>query len=54
MSNDIRGVVTQLQVQLGKLEVALEAIAEAVVCVGLDSQIQWCNAAFEQLLHQEW
>ena len=50
MSNDIRGVVTQLQVQLGKLEVALEAIAEAVVCVGLDSQIQWCNAAFEQLL----
>ncbi|ARV59568.1 histidine kinase [Nostocales cyanobacterium HT-58-2] len=44
--------VKQLQVTLTKMEVTLNAIADAVVWVGQDRRIQWCNSNFESLVNQ--
>lgn len=38
--------VNQLQATISKMEVALNAIADAVVFVGENHQIEWCNSAF--------
>ncbi|HEY9609449.1 PAS domain S-box protein, partial [Allocoleopsis sp.] len=50
MSTERRELVHQLQVTLSKMEVVLGAIADAVVFLDEDSQVQWCNTAFEQLV----
>ncbi|BAY99784.1 multi-sensor hybrid histidine kinase [Tolypothrix tenuis PCC 7101] len=44
--------VQQLQATLTKMEVTLNAIADAVVWVGEDRSIQWCNAQFQCLVNQ--
>ncbi|MEH2071729.1 MAG: PAS domain S-box protein [Nostoc sp.] len=44
--------VKQLQATLNKMEVTLDAIADAVVWVGEDQSIQWCNSSFEFLVNQ--
>ncbi|MBH8561768.1 PAS domain S-box protein [Nostoc sp. CENA67] len=44
--------VKQLQTILTKMEVTLGAIADAVVWVGEDRCIQWCNPSFERLVNQ--
>jgi len=44
--------VKQLQTTLNKMEVTLDAIADAVVWVGEDQRIQWCNSSFEFLVNQ--
>ncbi|MDF5708525.1 MAG: PAS domain S-box protein [Nostoc sp. S4] len=44
--------VKQLQATLNKMEVTLDAIADAVVWVGEDQSIQWCNSRFEFLVNQ--
>ena len=49
MTADLTGLVNQLQAKLTKMEVALGAIAEAIVWTGADNRVQWCNATFEQL-----
>jgi two-component system sensor histidine kinase/response regulator len=50
MSTNRRELVHQLQATLSKMEVALGAIADAVVFLTEDSQVEWCNNAFEQLV----
>ncbi|MGF1938569.1 MAG: PAS domain S-box protein [Nostoc sp. ChiQUE02] len=44
--------VKQLQTTVNKMEVTLGAIADAVVWVGEDRLIQWCNSSFESLVNQ--
>jgi signal transduction histidine kinase/PAS domain-containing protein len=44
--------IQQLQVMLHKMQVTLDAIADAVVWIGTDACIQWCNSGFEVLVNQ--
>ncbi|MCF2150439.1 PAS domain S-box protein [Desmonostoc muscorum LEGE 12446] len=44
--------VEQLQVTVNKMQVTLDAIADAVVWVGEDQLIQWCNSSFAFLVNQ--
>ncbi len=43
-------MTANLAVLVEQMQVALDAIAQAVVCSNAHKQVQWCNAAFEQLV----
>ncbi|BAY63051.1 multi-sensor hybrid histidine kinase [Calothrix brevissima NIES-22] len=45
--------IHQLQAILSKMQLTLGAIADAVVWVGADQAVQWCNAAFAHLLNRQ-
>ncbi len=52
MTSDLAALVNQLQSTLGKMEIALGGISEAIVWTGEDGRIQWSNATFDQLIEQ--
>ncbi|MDM8537505.1 PAS domain S-box protein [Desulfobacterales bacterium HSG17] len=39
-----------LRLTLGKLEIALNSISDAIVWTDLDGNIRWCNSSFDQLI----
>lgn len=52
MVNEGSHSVDRLQATLSKMEIAWGAIADAVVWIGEDRRVQWCNPAFERLVNQ--
>ena len=51
-TTDQSSLLQELRVTLAKTELALGAIKDAVVWTTEDGRIEWCNAAFDQLIEQ--
>ena len=53
MKRDLEILVNQLRITLGKIELALDSIDEAIVWTSEDATIQWCNATFTHLVRSD-
>ncbi|HEY9620059.1 MAG TPA: PAS domain S-box protein [Crinalium sp.] len=49
---DDAAAVNQLRTTVSLMAASMEAIADAIVWVGSDHQVQWCNSVFERLVQQ--
>ena len=50
---DIKQQLEKLRVTLGKMEVALNSVSNAIVWTNSQGKIQWCNALFEDLVERK-
>ena len=50
MANSVNPQLSELRATLGKMEVALDAVANAIVWTNDRGQVQWCNTLFESLV----
>jgi two-component system sensor histidine kinase/response regulator len=47
-NRDLEIIIKELRATLGKMELALGSIDEAIVWTEEDGSIQWCNTTFDQ------
>lgn len=52
MKSDLLEQITKLQATLGKMEIALSSISDAIVWTDHLGYIEWCNTSFNNLLNQ--
>jgi PAS domain S-box-containing protein len=50
MKQDLNNQLVELRSTLGKMEVALGSISDAIVWTDHTGRIQWCNASFDNLI----